>query len=73
METQRQEITEKERGGFFIRKATMIQKNTANIKDVYKIDGRKTLGEGAFGVVRKCKHRALGQFRAVKMIPKKKV
>ena len=47
METQRQEITEKERGGFFIRKATMIQKNTANIKDVYKIDGRKTLGEGA--------------------------
>ena len=27
-----------DRGGFFIRKATMIKKNTAKFKDVYKLD-----------------------------------
>ena len=50
----------------------MIQKNLAKIKDVYKID-KHTLGEGAFGVVRKCKHRELGLMRACKSVPKKKI
>ena len=74
METEQQKavITEKDRGGFFIRKATMIQKNTAKIKDVYKLD-KNVLGEGAFGVVRKCKHRELGLMRACKSVPKKKI
>lgn len=48
--------TVQERGGFLIRKETMITKNTKSFKDVYKI-GKKPLGSGGFGVVYKCEHR----------------
>ena len=55
-----------------IKKRTMITKNTNSLEDVYKI-GKKNLGEGAFGVVCKCRHRVTKQDRALKTISKKKV
>jgi len=61
-----------ERGGFLIRKATMIQKNTRQIADVYKM-GKKPLGTGAFGVVTKGVHKVTGQERAIKTVLKKKI
>ena len=48
-----------ERGGFLIKKATMIQKNESRIEDVYKID-KKTLGTGAYGIVSRVKHKETG-------------
>ncbi len=64
--------TAEQRGGFLIRKATMIQRNEKSIEDVYEID-KKPLGTGAFGVVSKCKHLQTGQERAVKTVSKKKI
>ena len=60
------------RGGFYIKKATMIQKNLHKIEDVYKID-KKTLGTGAYGIVSRVKHKDTGQIRAVKKVAKKKI
>ncbi len=60
-----------ERGGFLIRKATMITKNEKQFEEVYKMD-KKPLGTGAFGVVSKCKHKETGQERAVKTVSKEK-
>jgi serine/threonine protein kinase len=48
-----------DRGGFLIKKSTMIQKNTRKIEDVYKID-KKTLGTGAYGIVSRVKHKETG-------------
>lgn len=48
-----------EKGGFLIRKQTMIRKNENPIEDVYKI-GKKPLGSGAYGVVSKCTHKVTG-------------
>lgn len=61
-----------EKGGFLIRKQTMIRKNENPIEDVYKI-GKKPLGSGAYGVVSKCTHKVTGQERAVKKVSKKKI
>lgn len=61
-----------DRGGFLIKKSTMIQKNTRKIEDVYKID-KKTLGTGAYGIVSRVKHKETGQIRAVKKVAKKKI
>ena len=61
-----------DRGGFFIKKSTMIQKNSKKIEDVYKID-KKTLGTGAYGIVSRVKHKETGQIRAVKKVAKKKI
>lgn len=61
-----------ERGGFLIRKATMIQKNEKSITDVYEID-KRPLGTGAFGVVSKCVHKQTKQVRAVKTVSRKKI
>jgi len=48
-----------DKGGFLIRKQTMIRKNDQSIEDVYKI-GKKPLGTGAYGVVSKCTHKITG-------------
>ena len=64
--------TAEDRGGFLIRKETMISKNTKAFKEVYKI-GKKPLGSGGFGVVYKCEHRITKQVRAVKIVSKKKI
>lgn len=61
-----------QRGGFYIKKATMIQKNHRKIEDVYKID-KKTLGTGAYGIVSRVKHKDTAQIRAVKKVAKKKI
>ena len=44
------------KGGFLIRKSTMIRKNENAIEDVYKVS-KKALGTGAYGVVSSCVHR----------------
>ena len=59
-------------GDFLIKKSTMIKQNMNKIEDVYKM-GKKTLGEGGFGVVCKCRHRITKLDRACKTIPRKKV
>ena len=64
--------TADDRGGFLIKKSTMIQKNLRRIEDVYKID-KKTLGTGAYGIVSRVKHKDTGQIRAVKKVAKKKI
>ena len=46
----------KERGGFLIKKETMIFKNKRIFKEVYKM-GKNPLGTGGFGEVFKCEHR----------------
>ena len=61
-----------DRGGFFIKKSTMITKNDKRFEEVYKMSS-KPLGSGGFGVVSKCKHRMNGQVRAVKIVKKKKI
>jgi hypothetical protein len=48
-----------QRGGFLIRKATMIQKNEKQIEDIYEMES-KPIGTGAFGVVSKAKHKPTG-------------
>ena len=55
-----------------ISKQTFISKNEKKFKEVYQID-KKPMGEGAFGVVSKCRHRELGFTRAVKRVSKKKI
>ena len=64
--------SETPKGGFLIRKSTMIRKNEAKIEDVYKIS-KKALGTGAYGVVSLCVHRETKQERAVKKVAKKKI
>lgn len=56
-----------------IRKETMIQKNTRNIKDVYTNAKEENLGSGAFGKVIKVIHNQTKQERACKVIPKRKI
>ena len=41
------------KGGFLIRKETMIRRNENAIEEVYRIS-KKPLGTGAYGVVSKC-------------------
>ncbi len=45
-----------EKDEMMIKKRTMICKNEAELKEIYKL-GKKELGTGAFGVVTKCRHR----------------
>lgn len=52
-------------------KGIFVLSKSTKFNDDYKLE--KTLGEGAYGVVGKCKHRQNGQVRAVKMLSKKNI
>ena len=65
-------VTPADRGGFLIKKSTMILKNNKKIEDVYNIE-KKAIGTGGFGVVSKCFHKDIKQERAVKIVSKKKI
>ena len=61
-----QQINNKEE--IVINKQMFISKNQGKFKDNYQIGN--TLGQGAFGEVRKCIHRTTKVIRAVKLIRK---
>jgi len=67
-----EEKSQKVRGSIcaLINRSQFIIENPGRLRDVYEVDDSKVIGEGAYGAVRKGRHRQTEQIRAVKTISK---